>query len=117
MHSAGFAKAYQTRFDYTMGSGRRQIVSGNPGHPGDLAGLGGTGRSLREQKKTASERSRPEGRSWGNKPGDFLLSHTLARAVPSGLRGLTAVFGMGTGGSLSLWSPRTGLTKGRGPLS
>src|ERR1017187_9321236 len=41
------------------------------------------------------------------KPGDFLLSHALARAVPSGLRGLTAVFGMGTGGSLSLRSPRS----------
>jgi hypothetical protein len=27
---------------------------------------------------------------------------TLARAVPSGLRGLTTVFGMGTGGTLSL---------------
>ena len=36
------------------------------------------------------------------RPGNFLLSHTLARAVQSGLRGLTAVFGMGTGGSLSL---------------
>src|SRR5450432_2876049 len=47
-------------------------------------------------------------------PGDFLLSHTLARAVPSGLRGLTAVFGMGTGGSLSLWSPRKRLTTGGG---
>jgi hypothetical protein len=40
------------------------------------------------------------------KPGNFLLSHTLAHAVPSGLRGLTSVFGMGTGGSPSLWSPR-----------
>src|SRR5438067_7128196 len=40
------------------------------------------------------------------KPGDFLLSHTLARAVPSGLRSLTAVFGKGTGGSSSLGSPR-----------
>src|SRR3982750_1576815 len=40
------------------------------------------------------------------KPGDVLLSHTLARAVPSGLRSLTAVFGMGTGGSSSLGSPR-----------
>ena len=39
-------------------------------------------------------------------PGNFLLSHTLAHAVPSGLRGLTAVFGMGTGGSPSLRSPR-----------
>jgi len=38
-------------------------------------------------------------------PGDDLLSHTLARAVPSALRGLTAVFGMGTGVSPSPESP------------
>ena len=38
-------------------------------------------------------------------PGNDLLSHTVARAVPSALRGLTAVFGMGTGGSPSLQSP------------
>ena len=38
-------------------------------------------------------------------PGNVLLSHTVARAVPSALRGLTAVFGMGTGVALSLWSP------------
>ena len=31
--------------------------------------------------------------------GNDLLSHTLSRAVPSALRGLTSVFGMGTGGS------------------
>ena len=31
--------------------------------------------------------------------GDDLLSHTLSRAVQSALRGLTSVFGMGTGGS------------------
>ncbi len=55
---------------------------------------------------------RQKARSFGigplvqNKPGDFLLSHTVACAVPSGLRGLTSVFGMGTGGSLSLRSPR-----------
>ena len=30
-------------------------------------------------------------------PGDDLLSHTVAHAVPSTLEGLTAVFGMGTG--------------------
>ena len=44
------------------------------------------------------------------KPGDFLLSHTVARAVPSGLRSLTTVFGMGTGGSSSLKSPRSRVT-------
>jgi hypothetical protein len=35
------------------------------------------------------------------KTGGDLLSHTVSRAVPSALRGLTAVFGMGTGVSLS----------------
>jgi hypothetical protein len=50
-------------------------------------------------------KSPAEDRAWF-KPGNFLLSHTLAHAVPSGLRGLTSVFGMGTGGSPSLRSPR-----------
>ncbi len=39
--------------------------------------------------------------------GNVRLSHTLARAVPSGLKGLTSVFGTGTGGSLSLQSPKS----------
>ena len=30
--------------------------------------------------------------------GNYLLSHTLSRAVQSAQRGLTSVFGMGTGG-------------------
>jgi hypothetical protein len=30
-------------------------------------------------------------------PGGDLLSHTVTHAVPSALRGLTSVFGMGTG--------------------
>jgi hypothetical protein len=37
--------------------------------------------------------------------GNVLLSRPVARQVPSTLRGLTAVFGMGTGGSLSPSSP------------
>jgi hypothetical protein len=40
-------------------------------------------------------------------PGDFLLSHRVSPAVPSALRGLTSLFGMGRGGSPSLWSPET----------
>ena len=32
-----------------------------------------------------------------NNPGGDLLSHTVTHAVPSALRGLTSVFGMGTG--------------------
>ena len=38
--------------------------------------------------------------------GNDLLSHTVSHAVPSALKGLTSVFGMGTGVSPSLWSPR-----------
>jgi hypothetical protein len=38
--------------------------------------------------------------------GNVLLSHTVTRAVPSALKGLTSVFGMGTGVSPSPWSPR-----------
>ena len=40
-----------------------------------------------------------------NNPGGFLLSHAVARAVPSAPRGLTAVFGMGTGVALSTQPP------------
>ena len=38
--------------------------------------------------------------------GNVLLSHTVAHAVPSALKGLTSVFGMGTGVSPPPWSPR-----------
>ena len=38
------------------------------------------------------------------KPSDYLLSRTVARVVPSALRSLTTVFGMGTGVTPSVWS-------------
>jgi hypothetical protein len=38
--------------------------------------------------------------------GGDLLSHTVTHAVPSALRGLTSVFGMGTGVTLSLLPPK-----------
>jgi hypothetical protein len=38
--------------------------------------------------------------------GDVLLSHTLPRAVPSALKGLTSGFGMEPGVSPSPWSPK-----------
>jgi hypothetical protein len=38
--------------------------------------------------------------------GNVLLSHTVTHAVPSALKGLTSVFGMGTGVSPPPWSPR-----------
>src|SRR3989440_12972179 len=44
-------------------------------------------------------------RAFTNNPGGFLLSHTVARAVPSAPRGLTSVFGMGTGVTLSTQPP------------
>ena len=37
--------------------------------------------------------------------GNYLLSHDVSIVVPSALRGLTSVFGMGTGVSLLLLSP------------
>jgi hypothetical protein len=39
--------------------------------------------------------------------GGDLLSHTASHAVPSALRGLTSVFGMGTGVSPSPLPPKT----------
>jgi hypothetical protein len=57
----------------------------------------------------AHERKRP--RSFLNVAfiyaGNYLLSHTLSRAVPSAQRGLTSVFGMGTGGTPAVRSPTT----------
>ena len=38
--------------------------------------------------------------------GDVLVSHTVPRAVPSALKGLTSGFGMEPGVSLSLWPPK-----------
>ncbi len=35
-------------------------------------------------------------------PGGVLLSHIATHAVPSAMKGLTSVFGMGTGVTLSL---------------
>ena len=47
------------------------------------------------------------GRAFEFNPGNDLVSHTIARAVPSAQRGLTSVFGMGTGVTLSVRSPET----------
>ena len=38
--------------------------------------------------------------------GGVLLSHTLASAVPSALKGLASGFGMEPGVSLSVWPPK-----------
>ncbi len=44
----------------------------------------------------------PQGLFYIKRNGGDLLSHTVARAVPSALKSLTSVFGMGTGGASSL---------------
>src|SRR5215211_298397 len=61
-----------------------------------------------------TKKSRPEGRLWIKTGGD-LLSQEVALQVPSALRGLTALFGMGRGVSLSLSRHRKG--SGRPPWS
>jgi hypothetical protein len=43
--------------------------------------------------------------------GSYLLSHTVARAVPSAQEGLTSVFGMGTGGSPPIQPPENLITE------
>ena len=45
--------------------------------------------------------------------GDDLLSHTLSRAVQSALRGLTSVFGMGTGVSPAVSPSAQSIRRGR----
>gem|GEM_PF-4719230 len=59
-------------------------------------------RVLSDQKSPLEKRFE---RASFNNPGDFLLSHTVSRAVPSAPAGLTSVFGMGTGVTLPTKSP------------
>src|SRR5690606_25076739 len=42
---------------------------------------------------------------WEEAPGDDLLSHRSGAALSSALCGFTSEFGMGSGGSRTLWSP------------
>lgn len=62
---------------------------------------------MRYKRRTRQNHPRP-GWFWQQKEhcvGAGLLSHNLADAVPSARTGLTAVFGKGTGVSLSLVAP------------
>jgi hypothetical protein len=55
---------------------------------------------LRLMRRKRRKEKSPEAfllRGFGNKPGNDLLSHARARAVPSALEGLTSEFGMGSG--------------------
>ena len=74
---------------------------------GSLAGIGGVwqyygeatrgGTAVRAKQKNASSKAE----AFFVHAGDDLLSHMVPHAVPSALKGLTAVFGMGTGVSPS----------------
>ena len=59
----------------------------------------------REGRGNSKKPARVNERALLNNPGDFLLSHTVTRAVPSAPAGLTSVFGMGTGVTLPTESP------------
>ena len=64
------------------------------------------GLELRNALERKFERKTPQGRSRMTDPevfmsGDVLVSHTVPRAVPSALKGLTSGFGMEPGVSLS----------------
>src|SRR4051794_6882321 len=52
------------------------------------------------------------GRSSSAKSGGVLLSQGVYPQVPSALTGLTSVFGMGTGVTLSLWPPKISCQRG-----
>jgi hypothetical protein len=49
-----------------------------------------------------NKKARDFSRALSTNAGSDLLSHTLSRAVPSAVSGLTSVFGMGTGVTLIL---------------
>jgi hypothetical protein len=61
------------------------------------------GRTVRLRRRNRKGRQFPGGLLVN--AGNHLRSHTLTRAVPSAQRGLTSVFGMGTGVTLAVYSP------------
>src|SRR5205085_8884326 len=88
-----------------------------PGAPRAAPG-GARGRRLvarRGLESAARTKGRPRGRPFDEETGGVLLSRALAGQVPSALRGLTALFGMGRGVSPSLWPPKGCETGGPPP--
>ena len=86
--------------------GRRAgaVAPGAPARPLTSAATVCTSHNCAGQRTRAARRTeRPSSKVVS---GDVLLSHAVARAVPSALRGLASGFGMGPGVSLSLWSPK-----------
>ena len=62
---------------------------------------------LKRGSQSRNEEEPPGGAALQRKTGGDLLSQALSGQVPSALRGLTALFGMGRGVSLSLLPPKS----------
>jgi hypothetical protein len=77
-----------------------------PGMPGFILSRQPQAVAVNPAKRSRqNEKARCKERAFRCYAGDHLISHTLSRAVPSAQRVLTSVFGMGTGGTLAVWSP------------
>src|SRR5688572_21546434 len=71
-------------------------------------------RAGRRQKRKSARFREGNRALFEEEAGDVVLSHRASPAVPSALRGLTTVFGMGTGVALSLnHQPMLGLQKNK----
>ena len=75
-----------------------------PCHQSDRAFVVGASGEGTAHKKIPDRKNRSG--MYEKRIGSDLLSHTVSHAVPSALRSLTSVFGMGTGGTSSLWPPK-----------
>ena len=83
------------------------------GHGVPLASDLGTSAKIRRAKRAtpgraSDPRTRLAAARTKKKPGDYLLSRSLAESLPLALRGLTTEFGMGSGVAPSVWSPGNG---------
>ena len=83
------------------------VVVGRRHGAGGLIGVTPAGCRVCGCKKACGDKDQPRLHTHTQKynSGSVLLSHTIPRAVPSALEGLTTGFGMGPGVSLPLWPP------------
>src|SRR6266403_6303291 len=87
------------------GFSSKDVGSERPRSVGGVFGFQSTDKWLGGQQETRKPAQVTLSGLRSNNPGGFLLSHAVARAVPSAPRGLTSVFGMGTGVTLSTQPP------------
>ena len=107
-HRAGEQRP-ATRFVTSAGRGLYRISLEPPisiicGPRGPLPPGGSNTRRVPGEKQKPARVMRPK-RAFLLNPGSVLLSHRLAATVASASEGLTAVFGMGTGGAPPVWPP------------